>query len=373
MPTAHAAETIAPEVIAMPFSKAKAADAELGLDTFGDVSVGPDGELLHHAEVIRNVIEQGILADEVGVTVFGIGEHHRADYAISNPAVVLAAIASRTKNIKLTSSVTVLSADDPVRVWEKYATLNAISHGRAEVIVGKGSFSDTFPLFGLNLEDYDRLFSEKIDLWSLLLKESPITWSGTSRAPITETSVFPRTENGLRSWMAASGNPNSVMRAARYGIPLMLAAIAGDPKQFKSFVDLYHTANARFGHGHLPMGVHAPGFVARTDDEAHDIFMKHWIDASRAHAHNLIGRPVDVESINEERYFTEVREGSLFVGSPDTVATKIASLIEHLGLNRFVLKYTEGAVPHDALMDCIRLYGTEVMPRVRAILQETPE
>ncbi|MDU0479641.1 LLM class flavin-dependent oxidoreductase [Staphylococcus chromogenes] len=357
----------------MPFSKAKAYEAELGLDTFGDVTVDDSGDLQHHAQVIRNVIEQGKLADEVGVDIFGIGEHHRSDYAISNPAVVLAAIAAQTSRIRLTSSVTVLSADDPVRVWEKYATLNAISNGRAEVTVGKGSSSDTFPLFGLNLDDYDQLFAEKIELWAMLLKETPVTWEGSSRASIHDTSVYPRTENGMRSWIAASGNPNSVMRAAQYSIPLMLATIAGDPKRFKSFVDLYHSANARFGHGHLPMGVHAPGFVAATDDEAHEIFMPHWLAASRAHAHNLIGKPIDVHAINEDLYFSEVTEGSLFVGSPETVAVKIAGLIEHLGLNRFVLKYTEGAVPHSALMDCIRLYGTEVMPRVRAILKEIPD
>lgn len=357
----------------MPISKVKAHNIEFGLDTFGDVTIDSSGKRLSHAEVIRNVVKEGVLADEVGVDVFGIGEHHHEDFAISNPAVVLAAIAAQTSRIRLTSSVTVLAADDPVRVWEKYASLNALSNGRTEVTVGKGSFSDTFPLFGLNLEDYDTLFTEKLELWSMLITEGPITWSGTSRAPLENRKVFPLPDEKLLSWIATSGSSTSVMRAAQYRIPLMLATIAGDPYRFKSFVDLYHTANARFGHGHLPMGVHAPGFVAETDDEAHEIFMPHWLASSRAHAQNLIGEPIDVNAISEDLYFSEVERGSLFVGSPKTVAKKMFKLIEHLGLNRFVLKYTEGTVPHEALLDCIRLYGTEVMPRVRDKLKKIPE
>lgn len=355
----------------MPFSKARAADAELGLDTFGDITKNSDGELLTSAQVIRNVIEQGVLADAVGVDVFGIGEHHQHDYAISNPAVVLAAIAARTSKVRLTSSVTVLSADDPVRIFEKYSSISAISHGRAEVIVGKGSFADTFPLFGLDPKNYDEIYAEKIELWYRLIAGTPVTWSGTTRPPLTDRLLYPRPELPLRTWMAVSGNPQSVMRAAQYSIPLMLATLSGDPLRFKSFADLYHQANARFGHGHLPMGVHAPGFVAATDEEAHEIFRDEWIDATNRHAHNLIGRPLERE-VTVEDYYREVEEGSLFVGSPDTVARKIARLIEHLGLNRFQLKYSEGYIAHEHLMNCIELYGTEVIPRVRALLSEIP-
>lgn len=355
----------------MPFSKANVADAEFGLDTFGDVTKDSSGNLVTHAQAVRSVIEQGVLADSVGVDIFGIGEHHDIDYAVSNPAVVLAAIATRTSRIRLTSSVTVLSADDPVRIFEKYSSIHAISKGRAEVIVGKGSFADTFPLFGLDPNDYDDIYAEKLELWAQLIGGSPVTWSGSVRPALDHRTLFPLLESPLRTWTAVSGNPEAVMRAARYSMPLMLATLSGDPLRFKSFVDLYHQANARFGHGHLPMGVHAAGFVAATDEEAHTIFKDEWISASNRHANSLIGKQAQ-RQVTEEDYLHEVEKGSLFVGSPETVAKRIARLVEHLGLNRFQLKYSEGHISHENLMTCIELYGKEVIPRVREILREIP-
>jgi alkanesulfonate monooxygenase SsuD/methylene tetrahydromethanopterin reductase-like flavin-dependent oxidoreductase (luciferase family) len=221
---------------------------ELGLDTFGDVTVDAEGNRLPYAQVIRNVVEQGVLADSLGVDVFGIGEHHRDDFAVSSPEMLLAAIAARTERIKLSTAVTVLSSDDPVRVFERFSTLHAISNGRAEITIGRGSFTESFPLFGFDLHDYEVLFEEKIDLLAELLKEQPVTWQGTTRAPLVDADVFPKTEGGpIRTWVGVGGSPESVVRAARYGFPLALAIIGGDPARFAPYVELYHRALAQLG------------------------------------------------------------------------------------------------------------------------------
>ena len=239
---------------------------ELGLDTFGDITANADGSLKSHAEVIRDVIEEGILADQVGVDAIGLGEHHRPDFAISEPDVVLAAIAARTKRIWLGSAVTVLSSDDPVRVFERFSTLNAASTGRAEVTLGRGSFIELFPLFGFDLSDYEKLFEEKLELFAALLKNEPVTWSGTTRRPLADQRVFPPIEKGrLRTWIGVGGSPELVVRAAHYDLPLMLAIIGGDPKRFRPFVDLYHRAFAQFGKPVQPVGIHSHGYVADTD------------------------------------------------------------------------------------------------------------
>src|SRR5271154_617369 len=220
---------------------------ELGLDTFGDVTAGAEGQLLSHARVLRDVVEEAVLADDLGINFIGVGEHHRADFAVSAPEVLLAAIAGRTKQIHLGSAVTVLSSDDPIRVFQRFSTLDAASNGRAEVILGRGSFTESFPLFGFDLKQYEELFEEKLELFVELLKQQPVTWQGKLRAPLKDQSVYPPVEHGtLTTWVGVGGSPESVVRAAHYDLPLMLAIIGGEPKRFAPYVDLYHRATAPF-------------------------------------------------------------------------------------------------------------------------------
>lgn len=337
---------------------------ELGLDTFGDVMVDTDGKTLSHAQSIRNIIEQAVLADEVGVDFFGVGEHHRDDYAISAPEVVLAAIASRTKRIRLGSAVTVLSSDDPVRVFERFSTVDAISGGRAEVIIGRGSFTESFPLFGLDLADYEQLFNEKIDLFAEILKGGPVTWSGQLRPGLTDRRMYPPIENGtLKSWVGVGGSPQSVMRAAHYGLPLMLAIIGGEPLRFAPYVELYAKALAEYGKEPLPVGAHSPGHIAATDQQAIDELYP-FFKTNR----DRIGAERGWGPMTRADYEHEVISGSLYVGSPETVAAKIVSTVRGLNLDRFDLKYSSGPMPHDLLMNSIALYGREVIPLVRSAL-----
>lgn len=339
---------------------------QLGLDTFGDLTVDDAGELQTHAQVLREVVEQGVLADEVGVDAIGLGEHHRDDFAISAPEIVLAAIASRTRRILLGTAVTVLSSDDPVRVYEKMATLDAVSSGRAEVTLGRGSFTESFPLFGFDLADYERLFSEKLDLFARLRSEGPVSWQGTVRGPLHEAQVYPKTEAGtLRTWIGVGGSPESVVRAARYGIPMMLAIIGGDPARFVPFADLYRRALQEFGLAKLPVGVHAPGFVAGTDEQARELMFPHF-KANR----DRIGAERGWGPTSRADFEAEVEHGAVFAGSPETVAQKIARTVRQLGLSRFDLKYSNGPMPHRHSLEAIRLYGTEVVPRVRELLGE---
>src|SRR5215216_2063561 len=235
---------------------------QLGLDTFGDVTFDAKGQPLPQAQVIRDVVAEAVCADELGLDFIGVGEHHRPDFAVSAPEVVLAAIAGRTQRIRLGSAVTVLSSDDPVRVFERFSTLDAVSGGRAEVIVGRGSFTESFPLFGFPLDQYEQLFEEKLELFVELLKQQPVTWSGSTRAALTDQMVYPPTESGsLTTWIAVGGSPQSVIRAAQYGLPLMLAIIGGEPMRFRQYVDLYHEALRHFGRPEQPVGVHSPGYV----------------------------------------------------------------------------------------------------------------
>ncbi|MCC6174496.1 MAG: LLM class flavin-dependent oxidoreductase [Chloroflexi bacterium] len=342
-----------------------ASQLQLGLDTFGDVTHDAEGRLLPQAQVIRNVVAEAVLADQLGLDFFGVGEHHRDDFAISAPDVVLAAIAGQTTRIRLGSAVTVLSSDDPVRVFERFSTLDAVSGGRAEVIVGRGSFTESFPLFGFPLDKYERLFEEKLDLFAELLKHQPVTWSGETRAALTDQRVYPPTESGsLTTWVAVGGSPESVVRAARYGLPLMLAIIGGAPAQFKPLVDLYHEALRHFGQPDRPVGVHSPGYVAATDQQALDEAWPHY-----ERMMNRIGRDRGWRPLTRKQYeHTAGPDGALLVGSPETVAAKIVKLARNLGLSRFDLKYSLGTLPHERLMDGIRLYATEVAPLVRAQL-----
>src|SRR6478735_7469686 len=249
------------------------AQLELGLDTFGDVTRDEAGEFLSDAATIRNVVDQSVLADQVGLSFFGVGEHHRPEFAVSSPEIVLAAAAALAKRIHLGTAVTVLSSDDPVRVYERFATLDAVSDGRAEVILGRGSFTESFPLFGYDLRDYELLFDEKIHLFHRLLDETPVTWEGTTRAALHDADVYPKTESGrLRTWVGVGGSQQSVIRTARYGFGLMLAIIGGSPARFAPYVELYRRAAEQFGTTALPVGVHSPGFIARTDQEAVELF-----------------------------------------------------------------------------------------------------
>jgi len=338
---------------------------ELGLDTFGDITAGPDGRPLSHAQVIRDVVEEAVLADQVGVDAFGVGEHHRPDFAVSAPDVVLATIAGRTKRMWLGSAVTVLSSDDPVRVFERFSTLNAASGGRAEITLGRGSFIESFPLFGYELSDYDKLFEEKLDLFAALIRNEPVTWHGTTRAPLNNQRVFPSLESGrLRTWVGVGGSPESVVRAARYDLPLMLAIIGGDPNRFKPYVDLHHRAYAELGRPPQPVGVHSHGYVAASDAQARDEL---WPDYKRMR--DRIGAERGWPPLQRAEFDREAQYGSLYVGSAETVARRIAATVKALGLARFDLKYSAGTLAHDKIMRCIELYGAKVMPAVRELLR----
>ena len=340
------------------------APLEFGLDTFGDVTKDVSGAVLPHAQVIRNVIDEAVLADQLGLDFIGVGEHHRADFAVSSPEVVLAAIAARTKRIHLGSAVTVLSSDDPIRVFQRFATLDAISQGRAEVILGRGSFTESFPLFGFDLRRYEELFEEKLDLFAALLSQKPVTWEGRLRPPLKDQLVYPPVENGtLKTWIGVGGSPKSVVRAAHYDLPLALAIIGGDPKRFAPYVELYHRAFKEFGRPTKPISVHSPGHVADTDEQAREEL---WTDYKTMR--DRIGKERGWPPMGRDEFVHEADHGSLYVGSPETVARKIASTAKALGLARFQLKYSAGPLPHDRLMRSIELYGTKVAPMVKEML-----
>jgi len=338
---------------------------ELGLDTFGDVTVDGEGRSLSQAQVLRHVVDEAVLADRVGLDAFGVGEHHRDDFAISAPEVMLVAIASRTTRIMLGSAVTVLSTDDPVRVFQRFSTLNAISNGRAEVILGRGSFTESYPLFGYDLQQYDLLFEEKLALFVELLKGTPVTWRGSSRAALANQKVYPPIESGrLRTWVGVGGSPESVIRAARHGLPLTLAIIGGNPERFLPYATLYRQALDQFKQPDLPIAVHSPGHVAATDDDAKAQAWPHY-----ERIMNRIGAERGWSPVSRAHFEREVGpQGALCVGSPDTVARKIANTVKALGLSRFDLKYSSGTLPHDLLMQSIELFGTKVAPRVRELV-----
>ncbi|HTU16048.1 MAG TPA: LLM class flavin-dependent oxidoreductase [Solirubrobacterales bacterium] len=338
-----------------------------GLDSFGDVPEDGSGNLVSHAVAIRQVVEEAVLADKLGVDAIALGEHHRPEYSISTPETVLAAIAAKTSRIRLGSGVTVLSSDDPVRVFQRFATLDAISNGRAEVILGRGSFTESFPLFGYDLTEYDLLFEEKLDLFVKLLDEEPVTWSGTTRAPLENADVFPKTESGrLNTWVGVGGSPQSVVRTARHGLPMMLAIIGGSPERFAPYVDLYRRAAAELGTTAHPVGMHSPGFVADTDEEAVETFYPHY-KIQRDRIGSLRGWP----PLQRDEFEAEVAHGSLYVGSAETVARKMARAITALGVSRFDLIYTVGAQPIDARLRAVELYGAEVIPMVRELLADS--
>jgi probable LLM family oxidoreductase len=337
---------------------------ELGVDTFGDVTNSADGSPRPHAHVLRDVVQEAVLADSVGIDAFGVGEHHRADFAIAAPEVVLAAIASLTTRIALGSAVTVLSTDDPVRVFQRFSTLHALSGGRAEVILGRGSFTESYALFGYDLSMYEALFEDKLRLFAELLKPGPVTWSGSTGPALEGQTIYPPVEGGtLRAWVGVGGSPQSVVRAARYGLPLTLAIIGGSPQRFRPFVDLYRRSLEQYGRSPLPVALHSPGHVAASDDLAKDQLWPHYEAMI-----NRIGAERGWPKTTRAQFDREAGpDGALCVGSPDTVATKIARTVKLLGLARFNVKYSAGTLPHDLMMRSIELLGTAVVPRVREL------
>jgi probable LLM family oxidoreductase len=338
---------------------------EIGVSTF--VETSPDvetGEVMSHAQRLREVVEEIVLADQVGLDVFGVGEHHRKDYAASSPAIVLAAAASQTKRIRLTSAVTVLSSADPVRVFQDFATLDGISNGRAEIMAGRGSFIESFPLFGYDLNDYDELFDEKLELLLKIRESEMVTWKGGHRPAINHLGVYPRpVQNPLPVWIGSGGNTESVIRAGLLGLPLVLAIIGGSPLQFAPLVQLYKKAAAHAGHDEMQLLVasHSHGFIAEETQVAADKFFP-----STQASMNKIGRErgwghYDRTSFDAACTF----EGALYVGDPETVARKIIHLRKHVGITRFLLHVPVGTMRHEDVMRAIELLGTEVAPRVR--------
>ena len=303
-----------------------------------------------------------MVAEQVGLDCFGVGEHHREDFAVSAPEVVLAAIGGRTSRIALGSAVTVLSTDDPVRVFQRFSTLNAVTGGRAEVILGRGSFTESYPLFGYDMANYELLFEEKLALFAELVKGGPVSWSGTTRAALKNQRVYPPIETGtLRTWVGVGGSPESVVRAARYGFPLTLAIIGGSPTRFRPYVDLYHEALEKFGQPPQPIAVHSPGHVAATDDEAKEQLWPHYLRMM-----TKIGGERGWPPVSRTQFDHEAGpRGALCVGSPATVAAKIIATVKALGLSRFDLKYSNGSLSHEHALASIQLIGREVAPRVR--------
>ena len=333
----------------------------LGLDTFGDRTNDERARSDSHAQTIRNVVEQGVLAEEVGVDFFGIGEHHTDDFPMPAADLVLSAIAARTTRIRLGSAVTVLSSDDPVRVFQRYSTLGAISGGRAEVILGRGSSIDSFPLFGYDLADYERLFEEKTGLFAELLKGGLVTWQGTTRAPLRSQDVVPHAESPLPTWIGVGGSPESVLRAAHYGFSLMLAIIGGPPARFAPFSRLFREALAQYGQPARPVGVHSPGHVAATDEQAVEEFWPRWLETIRR-----ISQERGFRVPTRQTFMRDIGpDGALYVGSPETVANKIVSNLRTLEATRFDLKFGLPGLSQRSVMANIELYGNEVIPRVR--------
>lgn len=338
---------------------------EIGISTF--VETTPDvqtGKVISHAERLREAVEEIVLADQVGLDVYAVGEHHREDFAASSPAVLLAAAAAQTKRIRLSSAVTVLSSADPVRVFQDFATLDGISNGRAEIMAGRGSFIESFPLFGYDLNDYDELFEEKLELLLKIRASEKVTWKGGHRPAIHNLGVYPRpVQDPLPVWIGSGGNTESVVRAGLLGLPLVLAIIGGRPVQFAPLVQLYKSAAAHAGHdpSKLTVASHSHGFIADTIQEAADKFFP-----STQAVMNKLGKERGWGHYDRNSYdAARSLEGALYVGDPDTVAQKIIYLRKQVGITRFLLHVPLGTMPHEDVMKAIELLGTKVAPIVR--------
>jgi probable LLM family oxidoreductase len=336
---------------------------ELGIYTFGELTPDPQtGRQVTPAERLHDLLEEVELADRLGLEVFGVGEHHRPDYIVSAPAVVLGAAAARTRDIRLTSAVNIISSDDPVRVFQQFATVDLISKGRAEIMAGRGSFIESFPLFGYDLSEYDELFSEKLELLLELRKSEHVTWSGRHRPPIDGLGVYPRpVQDPLPVWVAVGGTPESAVRAGMLGLPMALGIIGGMPERFAPFVELHRQAAEKAGHERLPVSINSHGYIAETREQAAE-------DAYPPYAlmMNRIGqergwRPMTRQDFNAAMTL----RGANFVGSPQDVIDKILFQHEIFQHDRFLLQITVGAMPHDKVMRSIELFATEVAPAVR--------
>jgi probable LLM family oxidoreductase len=345
---------------------------QIGIDSFAALVPDPiTGHTVTAQERIAQLLEEIELADKVGLDVFGLGEHHRSEYLDSAPTIILAAAAARTTSIRLTSAVTVLSAADPVRVFQNFATLDLISNGRAEIVAGRGSFIESFPLFGLKLEDYDDLFAEKLDLLLTLRESTNVHWSGRHRASLTGQGVYPRPlQNPLPIWLGVGGTPQSFVRAGDLGLPLMVAIIGGEPHRFRPLIDLYREAGKRAGHSpeKLKVGIHALGYVADTDQQASDDFFPGY-----AEAFTKIGRERGWPPVTRNQFEALRRPtGALMVSDPETVAAKLLQMNEALGgISRISFQMSVAALRHDKLMHAIELLGTRVAPIIRTALPRT--
>ena len=336
---------------------------ELGIYTFAEISPDPStGITISPAQRLHNLLEEIELADQVGLDVFGIGEHHRPDFAVSAPAVVLGAAAARTKHIRLTSAVSVLSSDDPVRVFQDFATIDLLSNGRAEIMAGRGSFIESFPLFGYDLAHYDALFAEKLDLLLRLRESEKVTWSGKHRPAINDRGVYPRpVQNPLPIWVAVGGTAGSAVRAGSLGLPMALAIIGGMPERFAPFADLFRRAARDASHARSALGINSHGFIAETSQQAAD-------DAypSFAAAMNRIGRERGWAALTRRDFdASRTLRGANFVGSPREVVEKILFQYEIFHHDRFLIQLSVGTLPHDKLLRAIELFGTRVAPEVR--------
>ena len=339
---------------------------ELALDTFGDRMADEHLRPLTHGRSIRNVVEQGVLAEQTGADFFGIGEHHTDEHPMPAGDVVLGTIAGRTERIRLGSAVTVLSSDDPVRVFQRYSTLQAISNGRAEVILGRGSSIESFPLFGYDLAEYETLFDEKSRLFAQIRDGGPVTWKGSTRAALTDQDIVPHTETPLRIWIGVGGSPQSVIRAASLGCNLMLAIVGGHPARFAPFSKLYREVLSRLGRDQLPIGVHGPGHIAETDELAFEQYFPRFQEIMR-----IIGPPRGFRVPTAAQFRRDVGpKGAYYVGSPETVARKIVANLRTLDASRFNLHFGMGRMTQQQLLTNIELYGTKVIPQVRELLAD---
>ncbi|GAB2764577.1 LLM class flavin-dependent oxidoreductase [Streptomyces bullii] len=340
---------------------------ELGLNSFGEVATDGD-RLLSDAETVRLIVEEAKLAETLGLDVFSVGEHYRRGNNDSATPVLLAAIATATERIRLGTSVTVLSTNDPVRLYHEFSTLDAVSNGRAQLTLGRASATDSFPLFGYDLANYEELFEEKLELFMRLQRGETVPWSGKFRPPLVEQRLHPRMPTGgIPTWIGVGGSPNSAVRAAHYGLPLMMAIIGGRPQRFAGLVELYHRSLEQFGHPRQPVGLHSLGLIADTDEEAAETWWRYW-------------QPRVIQLAEErgfyaptrERYEAEIDTGALFVGSPETVARNIATMARDLHLSRFDLKYDLLNLPREARARSIELLGREVAPRVKELFAKEP-
>lgn len=339
-------------------------EIKFGLDTFGDMQVDDSGAPISAGQTIRNVVEEAVFADSMGIYGINLGEHHRDDFAISAPDTILAGIATRTKQIVLGTGVTVLSSDESVRVFERFATIDALSNGRAEITAGRGSFIESFPLFGYDLSQYEVLFEEKLELLVELLKEEPVTWSGTTRLPLNNQEVYPKTERGaIPLRVGVGGTPASVVRAARLDLQLAIAIIGGDPARFAPFAHLYRNSMEEFGYKLKDISIHSPGYIADSDEQAMEEQWPNYLKMI-----GRIGRERGWAPPTKEGFIQECMYGSQYVGSPETVAKKIAHAIKSVGAQRFDFKYANGPQAHSKLMKSLELYGTKVIPLVKEML-----